>query len=185
MMIKTYYEGGHFVAFDTDRFTEELPQVGNLLTNYAIDYDNENGERIWLSTYYYETNERYRETIGPTGLPVARRRDGWSFLLVDDMDMKTLLRLTIDEDTVLMRVGDTLVDVAALHWAFDVADDIIPMANTAHEHLTSTLCLNDGFDIDCESCRKMGFPYRAYKALAGKGVSDERLDEAIEPRSLF
>ena len=76
MMIKTYYEGGHFVAFDTDRFTEELPQVGNLLTNYAIDYDNENGERIWLSTYYYETNERYRETIGPTGLPVARRRDG-------------------------------------------------------------------------------------------------------------
>ena len=99
--------------------------------------------------------------------------------------MKTLLRLTIDEDTVLMRVGDTLVDVAALHWAFDVADDIIPMANTAHEHLTSTLCLNDGFDIDCESCRKMGFPYRAYKALAGKGVSDERLDEAIEPRSLF
>lgn len=167
MIIKTYYQGGHIVVFDTDHMTEGLPQKGNLLTNYSIDLDDVNGESIWLSSYYYEAAEHYKGTVGPKGLPVARRRDGWSFLLVDAEDIKTLNRVTVDDETVLMRVAGALVDVTALHWAFDVADDIAPMAIAAHAHLAATLSRCNGADVELEACNLMGFPYDAFHAIRG------------------
>ena len=185
MMIKTYYKGGHFVAFDTDQFTEELPQPGSLLTNYAIDYDNENGERIWLTTYHYEANEKYKGVLGPTGLPVARRRDGWSFLLVDDEDMKALLRMTIDGDTALIRVGDELVDALALQCAFDAADDVIPKAVTAHDHLVESRKRQGLVSAEHDICHRIGFPHETYKALAGSGQPSEPPEEANRTRKLF
>ena len=183
MIVKTYYEGGHIVVFDTDHMTEGLPQRGNLLTNYSIDLDDVGSGRIWLSSFYYETAERYRDTVGPKGLSVARRRDGWSFLLVDDEDMRALQRVTVDDETVLIRVAGELVDVAALHWAFDVADDIAPMAIAAHDHLTALLTLWGGADVEAEACKMMGFPREAYCAImraASNGDSDEAPKETRE-----
>ena len=165
MIVKTYYEGGHIVVFDTDHMTESLPQKGNLLTNHSIDLDDVNGERIWLSTYYYEANEQYRDIVGPKGLPVARRRDGWSFLIVDDEDIKTLNRVTVDDETVLVRIADDIVDVSALHWAFDVADDIVPMAIAAHRHLSALLASEPGIDVELEACNRMGFPLETFLAI--------------------
>lgn len=184
MIIKTYYKGGNINVFDTDHMTESQPQKGNLLTNYSIDLDDANGERIWLSSYYYEAAEQYRETIGPKGLPVARRRDGWSFLLVDDADMKTLNRVTVDDETALMRVAGDMVDVSALRWAFDVANDIGPMAITAHEHLAALLAREPGIDIELAACNLMGFSYEAFRAIsqAQSGYAREQ-DDA--PRDLF
>ena len=185
MIVKTYYEGGHLVVFDTDHMTEGLPQRGNLLTNYAIDLDDVGSGRIWLSSFYYETSERYRDTVGPKGLPVARRRDGWSFLLVDDEDTRALQRVTVDDETVLIRVAGELIDVTALHWAFDVADDIAPMAVAAHDHLTALLTQQGGVDIEAEACKMMGFSSEAYSAITRAASSNESDETPKETRELF
>ena len=165
MIVKTYYEGGHVDVFDTDRKTENLPQSGNLLTNYSLDIDKVKGGRLWMSSYYYEANEQYKDTVGPSGLPVARRRDGWSFLLADDEDMKRLVRVTVDGENVLMRVAGELVYMTDLRHAYDVSEDVIPKADKAHGFLLTLLKGEPGIDIERESCNRMGFSYETYRAI--------------------
>ena len=47
MIVKTYYDGGHVVVFDTANMTESLPQPGNLLTNETgIDIELEACNRM-------------------------------------------------------------------------------------------------------------------------------------------
>ncbi|MBQ9042130.1 MAG: hypothetical protein IJ111_04875 [Eggerthellaceae bacterium] len=183
MIVKTYYEGGHIVVFDTDHMTESMPQKGNMLTNYSIDLDDVNGERLWLSTYYYEANDQYRDTIGPKGLPVARRRDGWSFLIADDEDMKKLTRVTVDGEDALVRVAGALVDATALRHAYDVAEDIIPKAVKAHRHLVAALANEPGIDIEVEACNRMGFPYETFQAVRRYEPAEEAQDDI--DRDLF
>ncbi len=185
MIIKTYYDDGSIIVFDTDHMTESLPQHGNLLTNYEIDLNDYKSGRIWLSSFYYETTERYRDTVGPKGLPVARRRDGWSFLLADDEDVKRLRRMTVDDETVLIRVAGELVNVAALHWAFDVVDDIVPMAIAAHDHLETQLAKEDGTDVEAEACSMMGFTREAYRCITGTARSNRTDEDSEEARDLF
>lgn len=81
-----------------------------------------NGEGLWLCSYYYEAAQAYKDEKGPKDLPVASRRDGWSFLLADAEDMKRLNRVTVDGETVLVQIAGELVDVSALSWASKVAD---------------------------------------------------------------
>ena len=88
MIVKAYYTGGRIDVFDTDRMTDGVPQPGNLLTNYTLDLADVNGESLWLRSYYYEAAQAYKGEPGPKGLPVARRRDGWSFLIADADDMQ-------------------------------------------------------------------------------------------------
>ena len=41
--------------------------------NYSLSrYDS----GVWLTSYYHEASEAFRDTAGPEGPPVARRRDG-------------------------------------------------------------------------------------------------------------
>lgn len=136
MIVKAYYEGGRIDVFDTDHMTEALPQKGNLLTNYSLARRDSG---IWLTSYYHETSDAFRDTAGPEGPPVARRRDGWSFLIADRDDLGKLLRMTADDETVLMRVAGELVDVATLHCVYDAYEDVMPMAETARNHMLSEL----------------------------------------------
>lgn len=126
MIVKAYYAGGRIDVFDTDRMTDGVPQPGNLLTNYTLDLADVNGESLWLCSYYYEAAQAYRGEPGPKGLPVARRRDGWSFLIADADDMRRLNRVTMDGETVLVQIEGELVDAAALAWACDVAEEYEP-----------------------------------------------------------
>lgn len=128
MIIKAYYSGGRIDVFDTDRMTDGVPQPGNLLTNYTLDLSDVNGESLWLCSYYYEAAQAYKGEKGPKDLPVTRRRDGWSFLIADETDLERLNRLTVDGETVLIRVEGELADTAALSWAYDVVDDVLPKA---------------------------------------------------------
>lgn len=77
-------------------------------------------------SYYHEAAVAYREEPGPTGLPVARRRDGWSFLVADADDLERINRLTVDGETVLIRVAGDLVDASALSWAHECAEEVAP-----------------------------------------------------------
>lgn len=138
MIVKAYYSGGRVDVFDTDRMTDGVPQPGNLLTNYALDLSDVNGESLWLCSYYYEAAQAYKDEKGPKGLPVARRRDGWSFLLADAEDMQRLNRVTVDGETVLVQIAGELVDVSALSWASEVADVLAPQIAQFHRLLEST-----------------------------------------------
>lgn len=138
MIVKAYYSGGRIDVFDTDRMTDGVPQPGNLLTNYALDLSDVNGESLWLCSYYYEAAQAYKDEKGPKDLPVARRRDGWSFLLADAEDMQRLNRVTLDGETVLMQIAGELVDVSALSWASEVADVLAPQIAQFNRLLEST-----------------------------------------------
>lgn len=138
MIVKAYYSGGRIDVFDTDRMTDGLPQPGNLLTNYTLDLSDVNGESLWLCSYYYEAAQAYKDEKGPKDLPVARRRDGWSFLLADAEDMQRLNRVTLDGETVLAQIAGELVDVSALMWASEVADVLAPQIVQFQRLLEST-----------------------------------------------
>lgn len=137
MIVKTYYAGGRIDVFDTDHLIDKVPQPGNLLTNYTLDLADVDSESLWLRSYYYEGAQAYKGEPGPKGLPVARRRDGWSFLIADADDLQRLNRVTVDGETVLIQVAGELVDVAALSFACDVAETYGPMASVAFRHLAA------------------------------------------------
>ena len=134
MIIKAYYAGGRIDVFDTDRMTDGIPQPGNLLTNYTLDLSDVGDECLWLRSYYYEAADAYKDEPGPTGLPMARRRDGWSFLIADEEDLKALNRLTVDGETVLIQIAGELVDSTTLSWAYDVVSNYIPMASIVYKN---------------------------------------------------
>lgn len=138
MIVKAYYSGGCSGAFDTDRMTDGVPQPGNLLTNYTLDLSDVNGESLWLCSYYYEAAQAYKDEAGPKGLPVARRRDGWSFLLADAEEMQRINRVTLDGETVLAQMADELVDASALSWSAEVADALASQIAQFHRLLEST-----------------------------------------------
>lgn len=165
MIVKAYYSGGRIDVFDTDRMTDGVPQPGNLLTNYALDLSDVNGESLWLCSYYYEAARAYKDEKGPKGLPVARRRDGWSFLLADAEDMQRLNRVTLDGETVLAQMAGELVDVAALSWASEVADAVAPQIAQFQRLLKST---------GLETTEELGVPRNVLLEIAS---SDERGNE--------
>lgn len=144
MIVKAYYSGGRIDVFDTDRMTDGVPQPGNLLTNYTLDLADVDGESLWLCSYYYEAARAYKDEEGPKGLPVARRRNGWSFLIADADDLRKLNRITVDEETVLFAIFGELVDATALNWAWSLSEEYAPKAAIAYRGIAATQ--SSGFD---------------------------------------
>lgn len=132
MIIKAYYSDGRIGVFDTDRMTDGVPQPENLLTNYTLDLSDVSGESLWLCSYYYEATQAYKDEKGPKDLPVARRRNGWSFLLADAEDMQRLNRVTVDGETIFTRVAGEFIDIATLTGAFDIVERYAPMIYAAY-----------------------------------------------------
>lgn len=165
--------GGRIDVFDTDHLVDGIPQPGNLLTNYTLDLSDLAGDSLWLRSYYHEAADAYREEPGPAGLPVARRRDGWSFLIADSDDLERLNRLTVDGETVLIRIAGELIDAASLSWACDAVGEYPSMAISA---LRSPSIVSCG-DV-MEAADAMGVPSSVIEA-----ISAQMPDEApAEPR---
>lgn len=165
MIVKAYYSGGRIDVFDTDRMTDGVPQPGNLLTNYTLDLSDVNGESLWLCSYFYEAAQAYKDEKGPKNLPVARRRDGWSFLIADAEDMQRLNRVTMDGETVLVQMAGELVDVSALSWATEVVEVIVPQIIQAQRFSDS---------IGLESIESVGVPHSAWRQVSNAyGRQDE------------
>lgn len=173
MIVKAYYEGGRIDVFDTDHLVDGVPQPGNLLTNYTLDLADVGGESLWLRSYYYEAAAAYKGEPSPTRLPVARRRNGWSFLIADKEDVPKLNRLTVDGETVLVQMNDELIDAAALSWAYDVAIEYSQMVETAYGSLAS-LAFGEGESVDALS--RIGVPPCVLERVAGTIVPQD--DEA-------
>ncbi len=173
MILKAYYAGGRIDVFDTDHLVDGVPQPGNLLTNYTLDLADVNGESLWLRSYYYEAAAAYKEEPGPTGLPVARRRDGWSFLIADEDDLGTLNLLTVDGLTVLARIAGELADIAALTWVYDQAEGYASMAMAAHRYL-SVMMEDSDTDKERKVCNAIGIPLDVYRVQAYLDSSNRR-----------
>ncbi len=173
MIVKAYYAGGRIDVFDTDHLVDAVPQPGNLLANYTLDLSDLAGDSLWLRSYYHEAADAYREEPGPAGLPVARRRDRWSFLIADADDLERLNRLTVDGETVLIRMAGELVDAASLSWACDAVGEYPSMALSA---------LRSPGIISCggvaEAADAMGVPSSVIEAISAQ-VPDEA---PAEPR---
>lgn len=167
MIIKAYYAGGRIDVFDTDCMTDCVPQPNNLLTNYTLELADVNGESLWLCSYYYEAAQAYKDEAGPKGLPVARRRDGWSFLIADADDMRRLNRVTLDGETVLIQVEGELVDAASLSWAYDIVEEYTPKIEIVYRHQS---VMNAAFIDDL-----IGVPERVVqRCVAIKPGEDDR-----------
>ena len=165
MIVKTYYPK-RVEVFDTDHFTENVPCRGNLLTNFALDFTPAlKGEGVWLRAYWYKTAESYRDVKDVSGLPIARRRDGWSFLIADEQDVAVLDRLTVDGEVVLARLAGELVDVAALMRAYDESEDYGPRAVAAHAYLEAVIGDSGDKDPEVEICGRMGISSKCYRFI--------------------
>lgn len=164
MIVKAYYSGGRIDVFDTDRMTDGIPQSGNLLTNYTIDLADVGGESLWLCSYYYEAAEAYKEELGPKELPVARRRDGWSFLIADADDLQSLNRVTLDGETVLIQIAGELVDASALAWAFET--DALETQIAEFPQLLKT--------IGADSIEALGIPVDVLQRIACSSEDADR-----------
>lgn len=169
MIVKAYYSGGRIDVFDTDRMTDGTPQPGNLLTNYTLDLADVNGESLWLCSYYYEAVDAYKDELGSKGLPVARRRDGWSFLIADADDLQKLNRVTLDGETVLIQVAGDLVDVAALSWACETAEVRVPQIERFGSLMDTT---------GANAIEALGVPPETFHILA----SSDRHENELSPR---
>lgn len=167
MILKAYYAGGRIDVFDTDHLIDCVPQPGNLLTNYTLDLGDTNCENLWLRSYYYEAAQAYRGEPGPKGLPVARRRDGWSFLIADEDDLQELNRLTVDGETVLIQIEGELVDAAALSWAYDVAEEFEPRIMIAYARIAGGT--QQGLGIGS----LMGVPVPVLQALSREDTAEQ------------
>lgn len=159
MLVKTYYSTGHFDVFDTATLTDASLFKGNALTNYALEVsDARGGKALWLDLFYYEAADAYKGDVNPHGLPVARRRDGWSCVLADEEDLKALLKVSVDGEDVLLRQGGEFVDALRLKVASDAAWRANPAAVATHDYYLAA-------DEECDPCEAIGYTEHAYKRV--------------------
>lgn len=182
MLVKTYYSTGHFDVFDTATLVDGSIFKGNALTNYALEISDARKEKtLWLDCYYYEADKAYQGDLNPHGLPVARRRDGWSFVIADEADLDTLLKASVDGEDVLIRQGDEFIDALRLKVASDVAYSVNPASVSAHDYYQVAA-------QDQDPCGRIGYTHSAYERVAlaqrraampedGQGVEEGATDE--------
>lgn len=164
MIVKAYYDNGHFDAFDTLTLVDPSLFPKNALTNYSIELsDVRDRSSLWLNVYYYEAAGPYRgDGESPAGLPIARRIDGWSCILADSGDLQHLLRVTVDGEDALVRQGDEFADGLMLNCSADRAFATNPKAVATHDYYAAALRGADGEPDDEELCRIVGHSGSAY-----------------------
>ena len=100
-----------------------------------------------------------RTDLNPHGLPVARRRDGWSFVIADESDLETLLKVSVDGEDVLVRQGDEFIDALKLKVASDVAYSVNPASVSTHNYYQVAAQEED-------PCERIGYTHSAYEHVA-------------------
>lgn len=181
MIVKSYYEDGRLDVFDTAGMAGALP--GALLDcELMLRGIEEDG--LWLNVYTYVTASDPGGAAGPAGLPVARRREGWCFLLADRDELKSLVRLVVDGRLALFRQGGELVDAIAYDHASDIACVINPQTVRTHDYLAAALSDEDvpgGMTREEAVCAVMGYSETAYERVRRMQARAEAPDDACGP----
>lgn len=153
MIAKVFYDDGRIDVFDTDHLTDAGQMSGCLLANWSLDLqDAREGRYLLLSLYWYAPAGSAKDA-GPKGLLIARRRDGFSFVLADRTDLPYVNMATLDGQVVLMRVAGELVDCARFSYVSRLADSFIAQERSAYHYLATST----GDEV-CEEalCEAMG-----------------------------
>ena len=128
------------------------------------------GKGTWVRMYWHEAADAYRDVVDGAGMPIARRRDGWSFLVADPSDVDVLDRLTLDGEIVLERMTGRLVDAARMMRTYAAAEDFGPRTVAAHAHLEELMG-----DPDEVICSRMGMDAATWRAVdAAQAASRSR-----------
>ena len=126
MIVKTYYSTGRPDVFDTTAMADATVIPGNLMANWTLrlkDLDEE--QALWMTMFWYEAVP-LEKTAEYAGLPIARLREGWSFVLVDIDEISHLERVEVDGKTALVRQGGYLMDCVSLDAAADRGLRLLP-----------------------------------------------------------
>ena len=164
MIVKTYYDDGHTDTFDTDHLTDASALPGNLLTNWSLDVQDAEGNlrTLVLSLYWHPVAATGDMPVGPKGLPIARRRDGWSFVVADSEDLPHLTMTKVDGEIVLLRAGGELVDCNCLAHVSRISETFARQVVSAHDFLL----LSDPIAMEQDICDAIGMSPQAYEAIA-------------------
>jgi hypothetical protein len=180
MVLKTYYDDGHFDCFDTTQLVDSSQFRGCRLMNWSLDLDPEGDGPILLNLYWYDSAS---EEAGPAGLPVAFRRDGWSFVVADANDRAHLLRMTVDGEPALVRVGNGLADCGRLFHYASLVDHVLPRASKAAAFLDGMRGDWSDGDVDAEIAAALGVSVKSYRwAMGAIGVLPEDADNGMGDR---
>jgi hypothetical protein len=184
MVLKTYYDDGHFDCFDTVQLVDSSQFRGSRLTNWSIDFDPEGDGPILLNLYWYDSAS---DEAGPSGLPVAFRRDGWSFVVADASDREHLLRMTVDDEPVLVRLGDGLSDCGRLYYFANMVDHVLPRASKAVAFLEGMRGNWSDGDADDEIAAVLGMSGDGYRWLleALNALPEEEDDDDMADDNRF
>lgn len=160
MVVKTYYDNGHFDVFDTVSLADASEFKGSRLANWSLEIGGEGP--LLLNLYWYPNAS---DEAGPAGLPIAFRQDGWSFVIADENDREHLLKVTVDGEAVLLRAGSGFVDCCRFDHAVELADHFVPRGSRALAFLEGMRGDWAGGDPDEELARVLGMDPKAYSWL--------------------
>lgn len=183
MKVKMFYDNGHFDIFETDTHVDKVFK-GNVITDYSFDLAERDGRELWLTIYYHEASDAFREDAGPAGVPVSHRRDGWSVLLADAHDMEHLRRVSVDGETVLVRLLDELVDAQTMEYAADVAFYFTPRAVSMYDYYLKALGLEEGDRVNAQACGQFAVPPEVMRQLLERDELVHASDDD-DPLALF
>ncbi len=156
MIVRTYYSTGRLDVFDTTNLTDSSSVPGNLMTNWSIRVKGINEEQsLWMSMLWYEA-VALEDTADYAGLPIARIREGWSFVLVDIDEMPWLERVDIDGKTAFVRQGERLMECVSLDAAAERAFTINAKAIENYKYYLATDAGGDPRRAHEKACALIG-----------------------------
>lgn len=179
MIVKTFYDNGHYDVFDTSSLVNTDMFPDNVMTNYSLAFaDLEEHGALWLNIYCHEYRPEFSETMNCHGLPVARRRDSCCVLIADSEDLQHLQKVLVDEQVFLLREGDDFIEGFKLNAAVERTRFV----NAAVVETAKYLLAAGAASID-ECLERLGVPSDAYTSMAaaheknressGEGDGDE------------
>lgn len=175
MVVKTYYDNGHFDVFDTVSLVDASAFRGSRLANWSLEIGSE-GPLLLNLYWWYPTAS---EEAGPAGLPVAFRQDGWSFVIADEGDREHLLKATVDGETILLRAGSGFIDCCRFDHAVELADHFIPRGSRALAFLKDMRGVWEDGDPNEELARALGMDQQAFGWLTD-AIGNILLDDGEE-----
>ena len=121
MKVQIRYESNRLDIFDTSTFTKAEPFEGaNMLTNFEVRVDELGNTGLWLIAHMYETGESFANAAKEGETPTARRKRGWRFLLAEAGELSAIESLSIDSQTVLMKIAGELADMVRFEQMCDL-----------------------------------------------------------------
>ena len=188
MIVKTQYSTGRIDVFDTTNLTDSSVVPKNLLTNWSLNVKSIKGEQtIWMSMSWYEAVS-IDETAVYAGLPIARVREGWSFVLVDIDEYPELGRVVIDGRTALIRQGEHLMECVSLDLAEDRAFTVNPKAMETYGYYSASDNAADPKLAHELLCKRLGINESIYETISiaeRKSRATEGADSDENSKSLL